>query len=149
MTHPLLILHGQNTHGIHSPKFCCSSDPSLLTLFMGLWKIERGGAIRDLLWDREKGAGSERRINRAGRKRNRDMRRVRRKKKRVKGCPTKKILTTRMNEKTIPTISYIKWINIGSCMNSTMKMHKGHACGRNLMTSTNLASWMNVLNFVG
>jgi hypothetical protein len=36
----------------------------------------------------------------------------------------------RMNEKTIATISsYIKWITIGSCMNSTMKMHKGHACG--------------------
>ncbi len=45
MTHLLLILHGQNTHGIHSPKFYCSSDPSLLTLFVGLWKIERGGGI--------------------------------------------------------------------------------------------------------
>jgi hypothetical protein len=34
-------------------------------------------------------------------------------------------------------------------MNSTMKMHKGHACGWNLMTSTNLASWMYVVKFVG
>jgi len=50
------------------------------------------------------------------------------KQKRVKGCPTKN-MTMSMNEKTIATISYIKWKNIGSSMNLTMKMHKGHACG--------------------
>jgi hypothetical protein len=43
-----------------------------LHYFVGLWKIERGGGIRDLLWDREKGGGSKRWVNR------------------VKGCPTKK-----------------------------------------------------------
>ncbi len=49
-----------------------------------LWvsgKLKGVGDIRDLLWDREKGGGSERWVNRAGRKRNRDMGQVRRKKK--------------------------------------------------------------------
>ncbi len=59
-----------------------NSVVALILLFLHYlwvsWKIERGGGIRDLLWDREKGGGSERWVNRAGRKRNRDMGRVRR-----------------------------------------------------------------------
>jgi hypothetical protein len=50
---------------------------------IGKEKGERGRA------DREKGGGRERWVNRAGMKRNRDEGRVRRKRM-VKGCPTKK-----------------------------------------------------------